>query len=746
MVKKRMQKKQASTRETWVYAYRWHIIALWLIVLLGCVPFLPTIVSPFKTTGFIDEHSESARTSSFLDKKLAFDKGNRFILLYSSRTLLATDARFNEKIRKSLVKLKHFPIKADIFLPEDNPQQISKDKHTAYVAVILRSTQQLNDGLLTQFKKTIKKPSEMQLLIGGEPIFVEDLSEQTKEDLYKADFIATPVALLTLLIVFGSVIAALLPIVLGGGCALIILTLLYFMGHFVTLSVFTLNIALLLGLCLCLDYSLFIISRFRDELDGNSVQHAIANSQRTAGRAIVFSGIAVFASLSALLLFPVNILFSMAVGGLTAVFVAVLTAVVILPAVLSILGVNINRFSVRRLKVQETPRKPNIWHRIAATVVQWPVCFLIIIMVVLLGLGYPLLSAKFGISDFRIFPEQSKDRKFFNTYAKKFNEEELTPISIVIQTDPHPVLAKPELNKIYDLTRELKSNPLVRDVGSIVTLNKTLTKRQYDAIYAMPKTQLDTNMRALLNTTTGKEFTVVNVISRYPVNSPKTKTLVNELRDIKAPNSLTLRFTGTPVSNMEVLKGIGDILPYAMLWIMIFTYCVLFILLRSVILPFKAILANLLSLAACYGALVLVFQEGYLHYLLNFEPQGTLDISLLVIIFCALFGFSMDYEVFLLSRIKEMYELTHENRASIIFGIEKSGRIITSAAMIVIVICGSFLVADVLMVKAFGLGIAVAIFVDAFLIRTILVPAVMTLLGKWNWYLPDWLSNRSSNQ
>ena len=215
--------------------------------------------------------------------------------------------------------------------------------------------------------------------------------------------------------------------------------------------------------------------------------------------------------------------------------------------------------------------------------------------------------------------------------------------------------------------------------------------------------------------------------------------LITYLHTLKSDNGLSIQLTGQPVSDREVLESILHFLPYAILWIMVFTYFILLLLLRSVFLPFKAILMNLLSLCACYGALVLVFQDGYLSHLLNFEPQGLLDISLLVIIFCALFGFSMDYEVFLLSRIKESHEIYGDNTRSIIFGIEKSSRIITSAALIVIVLCSSFLVAEVLIVKAFGLGIAVAIFVDAFLIRTILVPSTMMLLKKWNWYLPKWL-------
>ena len=245
--------------------------------------------------------------------------------------------------------------------------------------------------------------------------------------------------------------------------------------------------------------------------------------------------------------------------------------------------------------------------------------------------------------------------------------------------------------------------------------------------------------KQLLETTTTKNLTVIDIITKYQKDSPQTLKLISSLHAMKPIKGLTLSVTGVPVNNMEVLNSIYHYLPYALLWIMVCTYFILLVLLRSIFLPFKAILMNLLSLCACYGALVLVFQDGYLSKLLNFEPQGMLDVSLSVIIFCALFGFSMDYEVFLLSRIKESYKLSGDNKKSIVFGIEKSSRIITSAAMIVIVICTSFLVADILMVKAFGLGIAIAIFVDAFLIRTILVPATMALFSSWNWYIPKWL-------
>jgi RND superfamily putative drug exporter len=248
-----------------IYTFRWPIIILWLLILVSCIPFLPHLIDPFKTTGFVDEHSPSVNADNNLNKALRYNNKNKFLIIYHSSKLLAASPEFLNKIKDSLTDLEDFPIKHEILYP-DKKHQISKDKHTAYAVVIIKTNKPISDKSLTQFKESIKTPSHMSVKIGGEPLFIESVNKQTQVDLYKADFIATPMAIITLLLVFGSVTAALLPIILGGGCALIILTTLYFLGHVFTLSIFTLNIALLLGLCLSLDYSLFIISRFRDEL------------------------------------------------------------------------------------------------------------------------------------------------------------------------------------------------------------------------------------------------------------------------------------------------------------------------------------------------------------------------------------------------------------------------------------------------------------------------------------------------
>ncbi|MCX7117309.1 MAG: MMPL family transporter [Legionellales bacterium] len=720
-----------------VYTLRWYIIALWVISLLACIPFLPNIMNPFKTTGFIDEKAESTHVTQYLNQHLGFNSTNKFLVMYHSPNLLASDPIFANNIKKSLSSLEDLPFKSEIIYPGDHKNQISKNKHTAYAVVIVKDKLPISDDLLDRLKSSIKKPRHMTMQLGGEPIFVDDMNHQTQTDLYKADFIATPVAIVTMILVFGSLVAAILPILLGGGSAMIILTLLYYLGHFFTLSVFTINIALLLGLCLCLDYSLFIISRFRDELRTNQpIRKVIARTQATAGKAIFYSGLAVFASLSALFIFPINILFSVAVGGLVAVVVAVITANVFLPAILSVLNTNINRLAIRVPKHNRS-KLFNRWHWIAEKVVNHPLTFFFPILILLLMLGYPFLSAKLGVSDFHIFPEHSENRRFFDSYSEQFHENNLSPILLVIKTH-HQILSSSSISDLYSFTHRLKQNPGIAEVNSIVSLDSKITKQQYQQIYQHPSL-ISPDMKTYLSTTTGHHFTVIDIISKHHFNSPETALLIRDLPNTKLKPSMSMSLTGTPIANKDVLKTISHYLPYAILWIMGLTYLILLLLLRSIVLPLKALVMNMLSLSACYGALVLVFQDGYLHQLLHFDPQGMLDISLLVIIFCALFGFSMDYEVFLLTRIKEAYDSTHDTKKSIIFGIEKSGRIITSAALIVIFICGSFLVADVLMVKAFGFGIAIAIFVDAFLIRSFLVPSTMTLLNEWNWYLPKWL-------
>jgi putative drug exporter of the RND superfamily len=721
-----------------IYHNRWLVIILWICLVSICVPLAPKFISSFKAIGFTDPHSDSAKANTILNDKLGFSY-NQFIIMYHSDKLTVSHTQFLREIKDSLAGLKEYPIKHQIIYPTEANKQISADKHTAYAVVLLKSDEEIDPKLLTEFKSVIKKPESLTMHIGGQPIFLEDTKVQTQLDLFNAEYIATPVAIVTMLFVFGTVVAASLPILLGGICALVILLLLYLVGQTMTLSVFTLNIALLLGLCLSLDYALLIINRYRDELEnGHSVLTAIAITQATAGKAVFFSGLAVFISLSALLLFPINVLFSVGIGGLAAVSVAVAVANMLLPSLLAVLGRQINSLRIGFLNSKRF-RASNCWRWLVNKVVKRPRTFFVIILLFLIALGYPFFDAKFGFSDFRILPKSMESRQVFDNFKTEFGENNLSPILVLLTTQHKNILTEKNIGHIYDYASTLSKDPRIDRIVSIVNTEPRLDKKQYEMLYTKQLDYLNPGLKELLKNSTNENLTVITVISKYPSDSAETTALIHNLRSTPPGDDLTVTVTGSSVNSLDALKTISRVFPYAFLWIVVFTYLVLLVLLRSLFLPLKAIITAMLSLFASYGMLTLVIQHGYFHELLRFDPQGMLDISLLIIIFCALFGISMDYEVFLLTRIKEYYEKTGDNTKSIVQGIDRSCRIISSAAIIVILICCSFMSADILIVKAFGLGIAVAVFVDAFIIRTMLVPAVMAILNSWNWYLPRWM-------
>ncbi len=721
-----------------IYKLRWFVIVFWIALIAISIPFTPYIMDPFKDVGFKDPRSQSTTANNVLNKKLGYSY-NQFIIIYSSDKWLATDPSYLDEIKSSLSRLDKIHVKHQIIYPTVNNKQISKNKHKAYAVVLFKSEQEVDEKLLKQFKSSVKQPENLTMKIGGEPIFLDDTKVQTQIDLYSAEFIATPVAMITMLIVFGSVVAASIPIFLGGISAFLTLMTLFVLGHLFSLSVFTINIALLVGLCLILDYALLIINRFRDELClGCTTEEAIAITQATAGKAVFFSALAVFISLSALLLFHINVLFSVGMGGLAAVFVALATAFLLLPAVLSILSQRINLLALPFMRQNNLHENP-FCRWLVMKVVRFKYAFFSVILVALLIMGYPFLSVEFGISNFKILPKTLQSRQVFDTFSKEFGEMKLSPIIVIVQSPHENILDKSSIRSLYHFVTKLKNDSRIEKVESIVSTEPRLTLQQYQMLYAQPKNRLPEDLQKLLQISTSKNLTTITVVSKYPSFSRATMDLIKELRAAKLEKKMTIQLTGASANIIDVLDSIAKTFPYALLWIMGFTYITLLFVLRSVVLPLKAIITTVLSLFASYGILVLVFQMGYMHEWLNFEPQGMLDISLLIIIFCALFGISMDYEVFLLTRIKECYEQTNDTTQSIIFGIERSWKIITSAAIIVIFLCLSFMSADVLIVKAFGLGIAIAVAVDAYIIRTILVPATMAILGKWNWYLPKWL-------
>lgn len=720
-----------------LYRFRWLIVIIWLALLGICLTIAPRAIEVFQSTGFDVDRSESKLAQNYIHENFGFGD-NQIIIIYSSDHLKATDPAFNDEIKKSLSGLKNFHLRNIVLYPSANKQQIAKNKHSAYAVVMIKQVKPLSDKDLKKLVSLVKKPDNMKMVMGGEPLFIQSVNEQTQTDLFKADLIAAPITIVMMIIIFESIVAALIPIIIGAGCSLMILSILYLVGSHSTLSIYTLNIALLLGLCLSLDYALFIISRFRFELrNGHAPEESVISTQATAGKAVFFSGLAVLVSLTPLLFFPINILYSIGVGGVSAVFVAVMSANLVLPSILSIMKHRVNYLSIKALRPVENGRSP-FWRWLVKKVVRSPITFFLIIMAILLTLSYPIYHVKFGISDYHTLPPHSSSRHFFDTYNKNFSEPRLTPIQYIVTTKSD-ILSEDNLRKLSVITDKIKRNTLVKEVSSIVSTTPKLTIPQYHAMYTASWNDMNENVKKLLETSTREKSSIITVISKHTVDSPESRQLAKDLKSLSIPKGTQAQVAGVTLTNMDVVQAVKDYSPRAIIFILVCTYIILLVLLRSIFLPLKAIITTILSLCASYGLLVFIIQQGHFSTLLNFEPQGMLDISLLIIIFCALFGFSMDYEVFLLTRIREEYDRTGQTNKSITYGVEQSSRIITSAAIIVLAISASFMVADILMVKAFGLGIAVAIFTDAFLIRSLLVPATMTLMGKLNWYLPKWL-------
>ncbi|MGZ3714019.1 MAG: MMPL family transporter, partial [Ktedonobacterales bacterium] len=512
-------------------------------------------------------------------------------------------------------------------------------------------------------------------------------------------------------------------------------------------SVFALNITTLFGLGLGVDYSLFMVSRFREELArGKPVPHAIGVTMSTAGRAVFFSGLAVSIGLLGLTLFPLNMLRSVGLGGMITVALSILAAVTLLPALLGIIGTRVNALPVRLPALfsrsrglagdnSRSPQEHGFWHRLALGVMRHPIATFVPVLAFLLLLGVPFLSVRLAAPDASILPPSVKSRAAYDLLTQRFDQSALSPIVIAVETRGSP-LDKGNLQTLDAYVRSLKADPRVQNVTSIVSLDPRVTLDQYELLYSQPERIADPYISQILGSYAGKDITMVQVTSKYSMLDPRSESLVQAIRDTPPPAGFRILVDGGTAGIIDYVNTLYTAFPTALLIIAAITYVVLMLLFRSLILPLKAIAMNTLSILASYGALVFIFQEGHFSNLLNFTPLGFVEASSPILMFCALFGLSMDYEVFLLSRIREAYEQTGDNTYSVAVGLERSGGIITSAAAIVIIVSMAFASADMVIVKALGVGMALAVLLDASLVRGLLVPATMRLLGDLNWWWP----------
>jgi RND superfamily putative drug exporter len=557
----------------------------------------------------------------------------------------------------------------------------------------------------------------LDIAVAGQgPLFAE-VQDTIEKDLARAEAIAFPITAVLLVLIFGSLVAASLPLFIGVLSIVGTFLVLQILTGFTEVSIFALNLTTALGLGLAIDYSLFVVSRYREELAAGFEPHqAVVRTVQTAGRTVLFSAGTVAASLASMLVFNLAFLRSFGYAGIAVVALAASGAVVVLPAILALLGHRVDRLRIRN--VRPTTAGQGMWHRIATAVMRrpWPIATAAILLLVVLGT--PFLGVQLGEGDDRVLPATAHAREAGDIIRDDFDSFEAEPISVVATA------AGTDTAALDGYAAELAALDGVSRVDAA-------TGTYAGGVAIAPPTPASARFGS------PQGATYLSVIPAVEPISPEGEDLVGAIRALDAP--FDVQITGGSAGLVDTKASLFGSLPYALGIIAVITFVVLFLMFGSVVIPLKAAVLNILSLSATFGAMVWIFQDGHLASLLGFTATGTLQLTMPILMFAIAFGLSMDYEVFLLSRIKEEHDAGRSNVESVAIGLERTGRIVTAAAVLIAVVFIAFASSNVSFMKMFGVGMTLAVLVDAFIVRATLVPAFMRLAGDANWWAPGWL-------
>ena len=538
--------------------------------------------------------------------------------------------------------------------------------------------------------------------VGGGELAGEQIGDQVSEDIARAELLAFPILFLLSFFVFRSLVAALLPLVVGGATIMLsFLGMRLVNGAIEPMSIFALNLITGLGLGLAIDYSLFMVSRFREELErGLDTAAALRRTMATAGRTVLFSAITVAAALAALLVFPLRFLYSMGVGGVICALMAALVSLTLLPAILAALGPRVNALSPRRFRAalqrEASDERGGFWYRLSHLVMRRPVPIAAGSAALLIALGLPFLGVKFTGVDASVLPRDQSARVVDDALSTEFPPSRTSPITIAAQGGAGERAAIERYAARLGALPGVVVAPQVRGADGLYRIDLVGTGRALGA---------------------------------------QAKELVRDVRAVDAP--VPVRVGGQTAGFLDQQKAIAEALPIALTILATTTLVILFLMTGSVILPVKALVMNLLTLSAAFGLLVLIFQDGNLEGLFGFTSQGALESSQPVLLFAVAFGLSTDYGVFLLTRIKEAHDAGAPNDEAVALGLERTGRIVTFAALLFVIAIGAFATSEIIFIKQLGVGTALAVLIDATIVRALLVPSLMRLLGDWNWWAPQ---------
>jgi len=581
-----------------------------------------------------------------------------------------------------------------------SPAFVSKNGRSTYFAVALHPTgdKQWQEAGAEIADSLSGRPG---VVVGGAAVAQEQVNSQVEKDLQRAEMLAFPLLFLLSLLFFRSLVAALLPLMIGGLAIVGTFLILRLASEVGSISIFALNLTTALGLGLAIDYSLFVVSRYREEIakDGPGLA-AMRRVLATAGRTVFFSSLTVAAALASLLVFPQRFLYSMGLGGALVALFAALISLTVLPAVLTLLGTRVNagapRFLQRRAEADTRPDAHGFWYRLSRFVMRRPAAIATVSAVLLIVMGLPFLGIKFNTVDPTVLPESASARQAYDTVSDEFPPYRETPIWVDVEGGGPKAVAQVAAQ--------------VDRVGGVAEVN--------------PPQRLRGGVTAL------------QVVSADSFASEASQTTVKQIRAIEPPPGTTVLVGGATADFVDLQSSLVSHLPVVLAIIIVTTLTILFLMTGSVVLPIKSLLMNFLNLSAVFGLLVLIFQDGRFEGFLDYSSPGAIEQTMPILLFAVVFGLSTDYAVFLLSRIKEARDNGASDSESVAIGLERTGRIVTAAALLFAVAMFAFATSKIIFIKEFGVGTALAVLIDASIIRALLVPSLMELLGKWNWWAP----------
>ena len=679
---------------------RWVVLAAGALLALVGVGWGTGLFGALTGGGFEDPASESARAEQRIVAELG-EQGADLLVLYSSDRLIVDDPAFRTAVSGALDQVRQRPevVSVTSWYDQPVPALVATDRHATYALIRLQPGDQETKIPDAERIRPLLTAPGLRTEVGGVVAFQQAANEQTAEDITRAELLSMPVLLVLLVLIFGGLVAAGTPLLIGGLAILGAFVAVRLIDMVTEVSVFAINVITLIGLGMAIDYSLFVVSRFREELAaGHTPAAAVERTMVTAGRTVLVSGLTIAIALASLLIFPQSFLRSMGLGGMSAVLVAMLAALTVLPALLAVLGPRIDALRVPlpwRRRNAPTGGGGTAWARIAHSVMRRPAGYVLVVLAVLGLLAMPSLRMEFGGFDERVLPADTEARMVSERIEEDFPGGTVAPVEVFVSGAP--------VGQLQQFSAEIARLPLVTGVTVAATRG---------------------------------EQSLLSVTYRGEPTSATAQETVRAIRALPPPGAAEVLVGGRTAADVDLVDSLRDRLPWMAMIMALATLVLLFLAFGSVLLPIKAVLMNLISIGASFGVIVWIFQDGHLADWLRFTPTGFIEPTNPILMLAVLFGLATDYEVFLLSRVREEWDRTGDNAASVAAGLQHTGRIITAAALLLIVVVAGFATGGILLVKMIGIGMIVAVILDATLVRVLLVPATMRLLGRWNWWAP----------